>query len=383
DQDQPRSRLVVVELRQEGAEHLTRTERAVGLREIGAVAPVLPGAEEEHLHAEEAALLMHGEHVRLLNAARIDALMRLHGRERGKAVAVDRGALVVQRGGGFLHLGRELLLHPAAAPGEKVVGLAHQLLVIGEFDLACAWARAALDLVEQARPRAALEKTIRAGAQQERALQGRDGTVDRPYRRERPVVAARPGAGAAVLEDLRRPVVAGDQYIRERLVVAQQHVEARPQPLDQVGFEQQRLGLGRGRDEFERGGRRNHALDARIVAGRPSVGEDALADALGLADVEHVAVGVDHAIDARAGGRVAGVAHDRLAAGRERPGRGREVDRGLALDLGQALLFVFLDEFGRWIDVFFAAAHGPKIRSTHGEWNVDRTAPARDFLKVT
>src|SRR5262249_33177266 len=231
DQDQPRSRLVVVELRQEGAEHLTRTERAVGLREIGAVAPVLPGAAEEHLHAEEAALLMHGEHVRLLNAARIDALMRLHGRERGKAVAVDRGALVVQRGGGFLHLGRELLLHPAAAPGEKVVGLAHQLLVIGEFDLACAWARAALDLVEQARPRAALEKTIRAGAQQERALQGRDGTVDRPYRRERPVVAARPGAGAAVLEDLRRPVVAGDQYIRERLVVAQQHVEARAQPL--------------------------------------------------------------------------------------------------------------------------------------------------------
>ena len=48
-----------------------------------------------------------------------------------------------------------------------------------------------------------------------------------------------------MLEDLRRPMVAGDQDIGKRLVVAQLHVEARPQLLDQIGFEQQRLGLGR------------------------------------------------------------------------------------------------------------------------------------------
>ena len=63
-----------------------------------------------------------------------------------------------------------------------------------------------------------------------------------------------PAARAAMLEDLRRPMIAGDQDVGKRLVVAQQNVEARPQPLDQVGLEQQRLGLGLGRDEFERRG---------------------------------------------------------------------------------------------------------------------------------
>ena len=121
-----------------------------------------------------------------------------------------------------------------------------------------------------------------------------------------------------MLEDLRRPVVGGDQDIGKRLVVAQQHVEARPQPLDQVGFEQQRLGLGRGGDELDRGGRRDHALDAGVVAGRPRIGDDALPDVLGLADIEHLARGIEHAIDAGRRRRELGVAQQRRAAGRER-----------------------------------------------------------------
>ena len=143
--------------------------------------------------------------------------------------------------------------------------------------------------MQQARPRAAFEQRSRARAQQERALQRGDGAVDRPDRGERPVIVALARARAAMLEDLRRPVIRRDEDVGKRLVVAQQHVEARPQPLDQVGLEQQRLGLGRGRDEFDRRGRRDHARDARVVAGRPRIGEDALLDVLRLADVEHVA----------------------------------------------------------------------------------------------
>ena len=45
--------------------------------------------------------------------------------------------------------------------------------------------------------------------------------------------------------ELRELVIGGQMDERERLVVAQQHVVARHQPLDQVAFEQQRLGLGR------------------------------------------------------------------------------------------------------------------------------------------
>ena len=52
-------------------------------------------------------------------------------------------------------------------------------------------------------------------------------------------------ARAAKLGELREFVVGGQVDERKRLVVAQQHVVARHQPLDQVAFEQQRLGLGR------------------------------------------------------------------------------------------------------------------------------------------
>src|SRR5262249_22608541 len=77
DEHAARRRLVVVELREKRAEHLAGAERSVGLGKIRAVAPVLAGAEEEHLDAVEPAVLVRREHVRLLDAARVDALMRL------------------------------------------------------------------------------------------------------------------------------------------------------------------------------------------------------------------------------------------------------------------------------------------------------------------
>ena len=79
DQDAGRNRLVVVELSEKGAQNLFGGERAVGAREIGAIAPVLAGPEEEHFNATKAAGLMHGKDVRLLDHAWIDSLMGLHG----------------------------------------------------------------------------------------------------------------------------------------------------------------------------------------------------------------------------------------------------------------------------------------------------------------
>src|SRR5262249_43404296 len=148
------------------AEHLAGRKRAVGLGEIRAIAPVLAGAEKEHLHAVEAAGLMHGEYVGLLDAVRIDALMRLHRRERGQTVAVDGGALEVERGGSLLHLRRQIVLHRLALAREKRVRFAHQLAVFGEIDLARTGSGAALDLIQQARARAALEESVGTGAQQ-------------------------------------------------------------------------------------------------------------------------------------------------------------------------------------------------------------------------
>ena len=306
---------------------------------------------------------MHGEHVRLLDAARIDALMRLDRRQRGQTVAVDRGALEVERGGGLFHFLGKLVLDRLAAAGQKPVRFAHQHRIIAKIDLLGAWRRTAFDLIEQARPRPALEERIAARAQQEGALQRIDGAIDRPYRRERPVIMARPRARAAMLEDLRRPMIGCDQNIGKRFVVAQHHVEARPQPLDEIGFEQQRLGLGAGDDEFERAGGGDHALDAGVEPGRTRIGLDALFDVLGLADIEHVAAAIDHAINAGPRRRELGTLNDRGAAGGERTpllieGRLRGFGR---IGLRQRLLVVFLDDLGLGRDLWFRGAHAGNV----------------------
>ncbi len=358
--DEPRARLVVVELAEERAQHLARTDRTVGPGEVGPVAPILAGPEEEDLDAAEAAFLMDREDVGLLDVARVDALMRLHRRQRGEAVAIDRGAFEVERARRLLHFDGQLLLHGPAAARQEGIGLAHQLGIFGVVDLARAGARAALDLKQETRPGPALEEAVGAGAQQEGALQRRDGAVDRPDRSEWTVIMPGTAVRPAVLEDLRRPVIGGDQDIGKRLVVAEQHIEARPQPLDQVGLEQQRLGFGRGRHEFERRGGRDHAFDARVIGGRPGIGEDALFYVLRLADIKDLAAGVGHAVDARRIGRELGIVRHRRPSGRKRTGAGGEIDLGRGLEVGEALLLVLLGEIGRGIDVFLRAVHGLK-----------------------
>ena len=98
-------------------------------------------------------------------------------------------------------------------------------------------------------------------------------------------------------------VLGGDQDVGEALVVAQQHVEARLQPLDQVGFEQQRFGLGLGADELHVAGGCDHALDADVEAFGAGVVGDARLEAAGLADIDDLARRIEHAVDARGGGQ--------------------------------------------------------------------------------
>ena len=104
-------RLVVVELGEERAQHFAGLEGRIGLREIGAVAPVLPGPEEEHLDAGLPAFLMDGEHVGLVDGLRVDALMRLHMRQCRQPVAENGGSLEIELFGGVLHRAGYLGLH--------------------------------------------------------------------------------------------------------------------------------------------------------------------------------------------------------------------------------------------------------------------------------
>ena len=107
----------------------------------------------------------------------------------------------------------ELFAHGAALAGEKVARLAHQLGVILERNFAGAGAGAALDLIEQAGPRAIVVKALRAGAQQKGALQRVERAIDRPDAGEGAEIVALARARAAMLGDLRRLVVARDENI--------------------------------------------------------------------------------------------------------------------------------------------------------------------------
>ena len=158
--------------------------------------------------------------------------------------------------------------------------------------------------------------------------------MDRLGRCKRPKIIAATAARAAMLHDLRRCVIASDEDVGERLVVPHEHVEAGAQPLDQIRFEQQRLGLGCCGDEFERGRRRDHSFDAGIVTGRSAIGDHTLLDVLGLADIEDLARGIEHAVHAGGGRSVLGVDDDGRAAGGERAREVGQVDSRLDLRQG-------------------------------------------------
>ena len=69
-----------------------------------------------------------------------------------------------------------------------------------------------------------------------------------------------------MLQQLRKGMILAQQDVGKALVVAIGDIVARLEPLDQVGFQQQRFGLRRGGDEQHLGGFRDHAGDAARYA---------------------------------------------------------------------------------------------------------------------
>jgi hypothetical protein len=94
-------------------------------------------------------------------------------------------------------------------------------------------------------------------------------------------------------------MVARDQDVRERLVVAQQHVVPRLQLLDQVLFKQQRLGFRPRRQEHHRRGLMDHPGDPRAVALRLGIVRHPLLQVARLADVQNRALVIEHPVHAR------------------------------------------------------------------------------------
>ncbi len=305
-EDQAGRLAALVELGEEGVEHLVDRRAAIVTGKIGAVAPVLAAAEEEDLNAGFAVRAMDREDVGFLEALRVDPLRLLDMGERLDPVAQAGGSLEIERFSRLLHAGAQRLADRAAAARQESLGVVHEGHVAGVVDAADARGAAPLDLIEQAGTGAGLEHRIRAGAQQEGALERVERAAHRAGRGEGAEIIAFPRARAAMFHHLREGVVARQQDVGEGFVVAQQHVVARPVALDEIGFEEEGLRLGRRLHEGHIYGGHDHAGDAVRVARALGVVRHALLQIARLAHVNDVSVTVDHAVNA---GRVRQAAH--------------------------------------------------------------------------
>jgi len=308
----------VVKLRDERIEHDWRLVLLVVLRKEGVIAPVLPRPEKEYLHAGLPAFRVNSEHISLANAARIDVLRALNIGKRADAVAQFRGAFKIEIGGSLFHLFRQGALNLRALAGKKRLRLVHKLFVVFGAHQSDAGRGATLDLVQQARARAAFVNAVRAGAQEKRFLQRVQCAVDGAGGSERAVIGTRALLRAAMFQNLRRLVVFSDENERKRFVVAQDDVVTRLELLDQIRFKQQRLCLRRGDDKFHGAGFGNHPSNAVGMAAPLRVGGDPIFEILRLAHIENVVFAANHAVNAGPGRQARHLVSDQRRAGKRR-----------------------------------------------------------------
>ncbi len=219
--------------------------------------------------------------------------------QRAQAVAVDGRKLVILLFRRFGHQLAEPRLDVGRLPGEEVLRIVDQLAICLSLDPPDARRRAATDLVQQARPRPVLEETVRTAPQQEQLLQRIQRPRHRPGAGERPIILPLDPPRAAMLLHSRELVILTQQDEREAFVVPQQHVVGRPEALDQLRLQQQRLRLRPGSDDGHRPRLRDHPLQPlRQPRHLRIVGYTCLQRSR-LADVEDVALGVLHPVHAR------------------------------------------------------------------------------------
>ena len=241
---------------------------------------------------------MDGENVGFLNRLRVDSLMRLDMRKRCQTIPVNGCMFKVEIGGSGLHRCCQMVFHRLAFSGQERLGFAHEFGIVLVADFMCAGGGTALDLIEKAGTCPCFKDRIGAGPQKKGTLESIDRAAYGTSGSKRTEIIALAGSCAAMFEDARCPVIAGQKNVRKRLIVAQQHVEARTQSLDKIGLEQQSFGFCAGNDEFHHRRLTDHPHNAIRMGYAARIIGDAFLEIARLADIEHIAIAVEHAIDA-------------------------------------------------------------------------------------
>ena len=179
---------------------------------------------------------------------------------------------------------------------QEALGIADIAGIVSALPFRHARPGAASDLVQQAGSTAVVEDRVLAGAQFENLLDQLDRLFYRPGTREGPEVAVALVDRATVIADARISLAA-ELQIGIALVVAEQDIELGVQSLDQIVFQQQGLGLGANHRGFHPGDACHHHADAAATMVLLEIAGDAFFQMFGLADIKHLILGVEIAID--------------------------------------------------------------------------------------
>ena len=237
-----------------------------------------------------------------VSGASTSALSIEHRVDRLEPVAVDRGRLVVHRGGCLPHPRRQLLRESLVAAGHERDEVVDDRAVLLDRDLHRARTAAAADLPGEARPAGRhrlLVAGVAAGADREDLDHEVDRVVDGPHLRIRAEVLRAGDPAVARDDDPRRLVRERDRHEGVGLVVLVAHVERRIELLDPHVLELERVHVRRDDGPFDGCRGRDHPPGALVQRPqRREVVRQAGAEVLRLADVQHAPGGVAEAVDA-------------------------------------------------------------------------------------
>ena len=222
------------------------------------------------------------------------------------------------------HARLEAAHHVLRLAAQKALGIGHVLRIVGWLNVPHAGAGAALDLVQQAGPCAVGEYRVLAGAQAEHLLHQQNRFLHRPRARVRAEVAVLFFHRTAVVRNprklswlrgagghrgiCRRQVPghrrrSGHLQVGVALVVPEQNVVLRVQRLDEVVFQQERLGLGAHYGGLHTGNLADHVADTGAAMVLLEVAADPLFQADGFAHIQHLPLGIEIPVDAGQGGQ--------------------------------------------------------------------------------
>ena len=153
-------------------------------------------------------------------------------------------------------------------------------------------------MIQQAWPVAIVEETVRTAAQQKQLLQRIQRLVDRSRAGKGAIIMPLVPPCTAMFLDTWEFMIHPQQDEGEAFVVAQQHIIGRAIALDQLRLQQQGLRLTIGGHNRHRSRQRDHSAQAIGQAVNLHIIADAVFKRARLADIQHIAARVVHAVHA-------------------------------------------------------------------------------------